>query len=378
MAPGDVTRNLTLYFLFALVAATLGPSLFGFHLAELNAPQDVITCTRKSINTRRLQLPQCIPMTSAQFGLVSSIFTLGGLLGALTSGPFAARKGRLTTMKVTTSFLIIGPIFEALAANIATMTVGRFISGIGAGATVVVVPIYISEIAPPHEKGFFGSFTQIMINVGIFIAQLLGYFLSRGQYWRIVLGMGGVIGALQLIGLLFAVESPKWTADQGRPGKAKSDLRKIRGHDVDVTEEIDGWGIESGRERNDEEETLLDNEDHMTEHSGGRGSDSNREQVKKDLVGIFEVLRSPEHNQAVIVVMMVMVAQQLCGKMADFRFDFVVELMAPPRSEQHRDVRRLSPGRSASLQQRPPERRRCRPQRHRNHGLCASGRQDRS
>src|SRR5689334_23171272 len=141
--------------------------------AELNAPQDVITCARKSITSDTVtaqdhQLPQCIPMNATQIGLVTSIFTLGGLIGALGAGPLSANYGRLVLMRGTTIFFALGPVAEALAPSIGIMTLGRFVSGIGAGAAVVVVPIYISEISPPKEKGLFGSFTQVMINVGIF------------------------------------------------------------------------------------------------------------------------------------------------------------------------------------------------------------------
>lgn len=151
-------------------------------------------------------------------------------------------------MRIITAFFTFGPVAEALAPNIAIIAVGRFLSGVGAGAAVVIVPIYISEIAPPKEKGFFGAFTQIMTNMGIFITQLLGYFLSRGQLWRIILAAAGVIGLIQLAGLMFAIESPKWEADQGRATKAKRDLRRIRGKRVDIQKEVEGWGIESERD----------------------------------------------------------------------------------------------------------------------------------
>jgi len=188
-------------------------------------------------------------MTSAQFGLVSSIFTLGGLVGALISGPFAARYGRLSSMRVTTVFFTLGPLAEALAPSIAVLSTGRFISGLGAGASVVVVPIYISEIAPPAEKGFFGAFTQTAIGLGILLAQVLGYFLSRGQLWRLILGVGGIIGASQLVGLFFSVESPKWLADNGRAGLAKKHLQRIRGGEINVDKEVAGWGIETSGEQ---------------------------------------------------------------------------------------------------------------------------------
>lgn len=153
-------------------------------------------------------------------------------------------------MQLTTIFFALGPVFEALSPNIGVMALGRLVSGIGAGASVVIVPIYISETSPPAERGFFGSFTQVMCNVGILVAQLLGYFLSKGQYWRIILAVGGVIGVGQSIGLLFSVESPKYLADQGQPSTARRVLRRIRGDKFDLEEEISGWGAAGADDTN--------------------------------------------------------------------------------------------------------------------------------
>ncbi|KAF2424249.1 putative MFS glucose transporter [Tothia fuscella] len=312
MDPRTWFRSLTPYFLYILFIATIGPLLFGYHLAELNTPQEVITCKRKSLfspNAAVPTLPQCIKMNPTEIGLVSSIFTLGGLIGALTGGPLSSRLGRLRTMQFTTIFFIVGPVFEALAPSIPVMAFGRLISGIGAGASVVVVPIYISEIAPPAEKGFFGSLTQVMVNAGIFVTQLLGYFLSYGQMWRLVLAVGGAIGAAQAVGLLFSAESPTWTADQGKGRKARTVLAKIRGDKFDIEDEVSGWRVDDVNEVNDEEETLLTSDEHMSLHSGN--STGSHEKMKH--LGMFEVIRHPEHNKAVLAVVMVMIAQQFTG-----------------------------------------------------------------
>ncbi|KAF4304587.1 mfs glucose transporter [Botryosphaeria dothidea] len=309
MALTGWTKDLTGYFLFILFTATLGPLLFGFHLAELNAPEDVIRCKKKSINASASPtLPQCMPLDPAQWGLVSSIFTLGGLIGALSAGPVASRYGRLRCMHLTTIFFVTGPVFEALSPNTGVLALGRFLSGVGAGAAVVVVPIYISEIAPPAERGFFGAFTQIMCNVGILLTQLLGYFFSHDSMWRIILAVGGVVGLVQAIGLVLGVESPKWSADQGHPSAAKKNLRKIRGSDANISEEISDWGVENVDQMSDEEETLLHSEDHASLHSG-----ASKDKSSKEPLSMFQVLRHPETKKATFSIMVIMVAQQFSG-----------------------------------------------------------------
>jgi sugar porter (SP) family MFS transporter len=330
-ASSNPLRGLTPYFTYTLLTATIGPLLFGYHLAELNAPQDVITCQRDSIGASAfaqfysyfhdheeytasslVKLPQCIPMNPLQFGLVSSFFTLGGLLGALAAGPIGSKYGRLPTMLYNTAFFIAGPILEALAPNIGIMTFGRFVSGLGAGAAVVIVPLYISETAPPKSKGFFGAFTQIMTNVGILITQVLGYFLSKGNSWRIVLGVGGAFGAFQAICLLLAgQESPRWLADHGKPSRAKKALGRLRGEGVDIEEEVEGWGTNAGEEQmEDEEEALMSAQDGPDPNA--TNTSTTKAAVKESLT-IFSILRDPNSRPALLAVTSVMIGQQLCG-----------------------------------------------------------------
>ncbi|KAF2262852.1 vacuolar protein sorting-associated protein 73 [Lojkania enalia] len=310
MDPRTWFRDLTAYFLYIIFVATLGPLLFGFHLAELNAPEDVIRCKKESI-VAAASLPQCIPMNPTQWGAVGSLYTLGGLLGALSAGPLADRYGRRRAMQITTVFFAVGPVFEALSPNMGVMAFGRLISGIGAGSSVVVVPIYISEISPPAEKGFFGSLTQVMCNLGILVAQLLGFFLSKGQYWRVILAAGGIIGVAQSLGLLFSVESPKYLADHGSLLEGRRILRRIRGEKFDLDEEVSGWGIVDSDELNDEEQTLLRNEDSVPHQSGS--SATKRKSTRDDALNIVQVLRHPEYNKAALAIVMVMLAQQFSG-----------------------------------------------------------------
>ncbi|KAL2047844.1 hypothetical protein ABVK25_011300 [Lepraria finkii] len=300
-------RDITLYLCYILLATAVGPLQFGYHLAELNAPQDVITCEKKSVTSSALNpsLPQCISMNTDQFAVITSIFTLGGLVGALIAGPCCTQYGRLLTMRLTTTFFVVGPIFEALAPSISVMSIGRFISGIGAGSSLVVGPIYISEVAPPKEKGFFGALTQIMVNVGILLTQVLGYFLSRDSMWRIILGLAGCIGLLQLLMLFLVPESPKWLAEHNHPQRARAILRKIRGRKEDLEDEVAAWNVDSSAEDISEEESLLSAPPGTHPGPNPRAS--------SESVSIFSAIMHPSYRPAMIAVIAVMFAQQLTG-----------------------------------------------------------------
>ena len=257
-----IMQDTTFYLLYILFVTTLGPFQFGYHLvhshlgsmcnanpsqAELNAPQAVITCEKEKIRSGKTEqshssLPQCIPMTVDQFAIVTSIFTLGGLIGAVFAGPFCSKHGRLRAMRLMTLPFVAGAAAECLAPNISLLAFARFLSGLGAGAAIVVVPIYISETAPPDQRALFGAFTQIMTNLGILVTQTLGLFFSRGRLWRVILAVPGAISIFLLIALSLVPESPRWLAEHGQTQKAREVLHKIRGRHFD-SEEMRSWDI---------------------------------------------------------------------------------------------------------------------------------------
>jgi MFS family permease len=105
---------------------------------------------------------------------------------------------------------------------------------------MVLVPIYLNEIAPKGLRGAFGVICQVFVVIGIVITQFLGLYLSTIPYWRLILLFGGVIGTTQFIALLFACESPKWAALQpGGQSLGSTILRRIRGEDSD--HEVREW-----------------------------------------------------------------------------------------------------------------------------------------
>jgi sugar porter (SP) family MFS transporter len=86
----------------------------------------------------------------------------------------------------------------------------RFLGGLGIGASSVVAPIYISEIAPAKHRGKLVISFQLNIVLGILIADVSNYFISGlGENdWRWMLGIVGLPSLLFSILILFTPESP--------------------------------------------------------------------------------------------------------------------------------------------------------------------------
>ncbi|KAK4039866.1 major facilitator superfamily domain-containing protein [Parachaetomium inaequale] len=294
--------------------------------AELNAPQDVITCQKKSVSftqkllsigskTSSTASPDCIPMTPASFAAISAVFTVGGLIGALAAGPFTSRRGRRLSMQATALFYLLGSAIETFAASVPIMIVARFLTGIGAGASTVIVPLYISEVAPPAKRGFFGAFTQISINVGILFTQTLGYFMSHDSAWRWIFGTGVILALAQGLGLLVVPESPAWTANvRGDVAHARRALQRIRGKNSNIDEEVEAWGAGDGKPPGEQERLLAAEDAEAAEAGAGLLSPSSPgSRSPKAHLGFVQVVRDPLYRPAIIAVVGIMFAQQLCG-----------------------------------------------------------------
>lgn len=220
-------------------------------------------------------------------------------------------------MRLSAIFYVLGSTISSLAPSIFFLSAGRFLSGIGAGASVVVVPIYISEVAPPSERGSFGFLTQIMTNLGILFTQILGYYLSSAMRWRFILAVGGLIALVLLISLVFVPESPAWTAANRDPHQAMRVLQRIRGKHTDVTEEVASWDV-SSRSRSpiphltEQTQGLLDPEDHDGRPTSRKPSASSKSSSSQN-IGFFAVATNPLYSQAIFAVVGIMLVQQLTG-----------------------------------------------------------------
>ncbi|KIW59150.1 hypothetical protein PV05_03623 [Exophiala xenobiotica] len=170
-------------------------------------------------------------------GWVVSIMTLGAMVGAFVNGPIADRFSRRWSILFANIVFLVGSALVAGAVNTAMIFVGRFIFGTGIGMLAMVVPLYISELAPPNIRGALVALQQLSITLGI----MLSFWLNYGtQYiggtgdgqsqaaWRIPLAMQCLPSLILAVGTFFLPYSPRWLVNQGREDEALETLVRLR------------------------------------------------------------------------------------------------------------------------------------------------------
>ena len=89
----------------------------------------------------------------------------------------------------------------------------RVLGGLAIGASSVVAPMYITEIAPAKNRGKLVATFQFNIVFGILMAYLSNYLLQGvggNDSWRLMLGVIAIPALIYCILVFFVPESPRW------------------------------------------------------------------------------------------------------------------------------------------------------------------------
>ncbi|XP_057537733.1 probable plastidic glucose transporter 1 isoform X2 [Amaranthus tricolor] len=201
-----------------VLTASMANFLFGYHIGVMNGP---IVSVARELGFEGNSIIE---------GLVVSIFIAGAFIGSLASGFLVDKFGCRRTLQIDTVPLIIGAILSAEAHSVDQVLWGRFLVGLGIGVNTVLVPIYISEVAPTKYRGSLGSLCQIGTCLGIIASLFIAIPAENDpHWWRTMLYVASVPGFILTIGMQFAAESPRWLCKMGRLDDAKSIIRSLWG-----------------------------------------------------------------------------------------------------------------------------------------------------
>ncbi|NGM74343.1 sugar porter family MFS transporter [Sphingobacterium sp. SGL-16] len=173
-------------------------------------------------------------------GFLTGSLALGCIVGCLVAGKLSDSYGRKFGLFGAALIFAISSFGMAIAPQLETFVVMRFLSGIGVGMASMLSPIYIAEISPPQVRGRNVAINQLTIVIGILITNLVNYKLSSlgEDSWRWMFGLGVVPSLLFLIGIVWLPESPRWLIAKGRLKEARAVLLRF-GNSAVVEKTVD-------------------------------------------------------------------------------------------------------------------------------------------
>lgn len=228
-------NNKKVYY-WSLVAA-LGGFLFGFDTAVISGGEQSIQSLWQ--------------LSDMMLGQMIAMALYGTIIGAVFGGMPAQKYGRKSTLIWIAGVFLISAAGSALAPNIWWLMFYRFIGGLSIGASSVVAPMYISEIAPAEKRGRLTALFQFNIVLGIVLAYFSNYLIGTGseQSWRWMLGAESFPALLFFILLFFIPESPRWLiVVKNKVAEARETLNIINPHATErMIESIRGTDLEPGK-----------------------------------------------------------------------------------------------------------------------------------
>ncbi|KIX92910.1 uncharacterized protein Z520_11386 [Fonsecaea multimorphosa CBS 102226] len=173
---------------------------------------------------------------------INACFFGGCALGALAQCYASDWVGRRGAFAISACLTLLGAALVAGSVQIAELFMFRVVQGIGSGMILGLVPLYLTEVAPPKHRGLMAGSTQFAGGCGY----IVNSFASIGCYhstnlslsWRLPLACA-CIGPLGLLaGLFFIPESPRYLVWRGKQEKAY-DILKLLHHDPKAPSEAD-------------------------------------------------------------------------------------------------------------------------------------------
>jgi sugar porter (SP) family MFS transporter len=198
------------------ISAALAGFLFGFDTVVISGADK--------------QLQELWGTSDAFHGsIVMAMALWGTVVGAVFGGIPTNKFGRKNTLLVIGILYLVSALGSAFADDPITFAVFRFLGGLGVGASTIAAPTYVSEIAPPKDRGRLVSLYQFNIVLGILIAYLSNYLLrdTGAQPWRWMVGVEAIPAFIYIIFVVFIPKSPRWLISKSRTEEAAKILEDI-------------------------------------------------------------------------------------------------------------------------------------------------------
>jgi SP family arabinose:H+ symporter-like MFS transporter len=181
------------------ITVGLGGLLFGMDVAVISGAEQAIQ--------------QLWQLSNWMHGTAIAMALYGTAFGAAFGNIPANKIGRKKTLFWIGVLFLLTSIGAAVSTNVYAFMLFRFISGLSIGASSVVAPVYISEIAPPKYRGRMVISFQLNVVAGILIAYFSNYLLQGfdgKNDWRWMLGVVAIPSAAFSILMIFTPETPRW------------------------------------------------------------------------------------------------------------------------------------------------------------------------
>jgi AAHS family 4-hydroxybenzoate transporter-like MFS transporter len=172
-------------------------------------------------------------ISRAAFGIVMSAAPFGLAVEALMVGPLSDRFGRKNLLMVAIALFGAFSILSAYSTDVTTLSVLRFLTGLGLGAAMPSTTTLLSEYLPSKSRSALLALMFTGFNLGSALVGFGAAAILPDYGWRAVLIVGGAIPLVCLPFYMWLVpESARFLVVRKYPGeRIARTLRRVCGGD---------------------------------------------------------------------------------------------------------------------------------------------------
>lgn len=172
-------------------------------------------------------------ISRAAFGAVMSAAPIGLAIGALLVGPLSDRYGRKKLLMTAVGWFGIFSLLSAASHDVVSLSLLRFLTGLGLGAAMPNATTLLSEYVPERSRSTLLAVMFTGFNLGSALVGFMAAALLPHYGWRAVLVAGGLIPLACLPFYLWLVpESARFLVVRNFPAdRIARTLRKVCGGD---------------------------------------------------------------------------------------------------------------------------------------------------
>ncbi|KAH6967150.1 hypothetical protein EDB82DRAFT_562962 [Fusarium venenatum] len=162
-------------------------------------------------------------------GIMNAILPLGAVFGTVPAAWISDHYGRRWAMVAGDIVVILSTILQTASINTGMYMASRFLIGFGITIASSSAPMLAAELAHPESRTTLTS----MYNTLWYLGSIIAAWTTYGTYrinsewsWRLPTALQALPAIINLIGLWFLPESPRWLVGQDRHEEARAILIK--------------------------------------------------------------------------------------------------------------------------------------------------------
>ncbi|RJE22365.1 transporter [Aspergillus sclerotialis] len=230
-AQTDPKEIFNLRLLYLLISVAWGGCFYGFDTGNIGG-----ILTLKSFENAFGMASMSEVEIDNRKGTIAAMLAAGGSAGSILAAPTSDFVGRKWSVFLWGAVFLTGAAMQ-MVANYDVLIAGRFIGGMGVGASSMLTPQFLAENSPKSIRGSMTATYNLMILMALMLAFWVNYGVSLWSYqgvetddtqWRTAMGIQLIPGGLMCLMIPFVPETPRFLINHGKSEKGRKHLSMLR------------------------------------------------------------------------------------------------------------------------------------------------------